>query len=281
MAEQRQAAIVTDEFYVGYLNPVPRGYARRVRAAVMVLALLVVVAAAGIARYQAGAGDAVWEMEPVTMTGLFIAAPYPVLMVEGDGPDSPSRTVILVGAGKCGAFEPSGYCGLLGGSGGPADREQGRRAAMKIFDGKLVQVKGTRLTRDGRMMIELEEGERAVVLIPDDSERLDRLRPELSEGRESTLVGRIVDAKCYLGAMKPGDGKAHRACAVRCISGGIPPMLVEGSGEHHRYYLLAHSGGPLDILPFVGDEVQLSGRVQWQGSDIWLFNLETAGIRRR
>ena len=37
-----------------------------------------------------------------------------------------------------------------------------------------------------------------------------------------TLKGEIIDPKCYLGAMKPGGGKTHKACAMRCIAGGIP-----------------------------------------------------------
>ena len=42
---------------------------------------------------------------------------------------------------------------------------------------------------------------------------------------EVTLVGEVVDPKCWLGDMKPGDGKAHAACARLCMEGGIPPML--------------------------------------------------------
>src|SRR5437870_13626118 len=41
-----------------------------------------------------------------------------------------------------------------------------------------------------------------------------------------TLRGEIVDSKCYLGVMNPGSGKVHRDCAVRCISGGIPPVFA-------------------------------------------------------
>jgi hypothetical protein len=43
---------------------------------------------------------------------------------------------------------------------------------------------------------------------------------------EVDLVGEIVDSKCYLGNMNPGNGKVHRDCAVRCLSGGIPPVFA-------------------------------------------------------
>ena len=48
-----------------------------------------------------------------------------------------------------------------------------------------------------------------------------------------TLRGEIVDSKCYLGVMNPGNGKVHRDCAVRCISGGAPPAFIarDASGE--------------------------------------------------
>ena len=55
---------------------------------------------------------------------------------------------------------------------------------------------------------------------------------------------------CFLGVMKPGRSKPHRACAVRCISGGIPPFKVPGHarggvpfGKLHR--LRQRIGGKL------------------------------------
>ena len=40
------------------------------------------------------------------------------------------------------------------------------------------------------------------------------------------IVGELVDTKCYLGVMRPATGKVHRACAVRCLEGGVPPGLL-------------------------------------------------------
>lgn len=47
---------------------------------------------------------------------------------------------------------------------------------------------------------------------------------------ETTLKGEIVDSKCYLGVMNPGNLKAHRACAINCIQGGVPPVLLVRDG---------------------------------------------------
>jgi hypothetical protein len=41
-----------------------------------------------------------------------------------------------------------------------------------------------------------------------------------------TLVGEIVDSKCYLGIMNPGETNPHRECAALCIRGGIPPLII-------------------------------------------------------
>jgi len=46
--------------------------------------------------------------------------------------------------------------------------------------------------------------------------------PSTSLGTQ-TLVGEIVDSKCFLGVMNPGQLTTHRACAIRCISGGVRP----------------------------------------------------------
>ena len=39
--------------------------------------------------------------------------------------------------------------------------------------------------------------------------------------------------------MKPGEGKPHKDCAIRCILGGMPPVLkVTDNGGNQNYYLM-------------------------------------------
>ena len=63
-----------------------------------------------------------------------------------------------------------------------------------------------------------------------------------------TLTGEIVDTKCHFGVMKAGEGKVHRECAVRCISGGAPPGFLarDRSGEarllHRSRFVATFSG---------------------------------------
>lgn len=76
-------------------------------------------------------------------------------------------------------------------------------------------------------------------------------------------VGEIVDTKCYLGAMKPGRGKPHRACASLCIRGGVPAALLvrTRSGERALIHLMNALGQPVgrEVLEFVGEAVEVTG----------------------
>ena len=98
-----------------------------------------------------------------------------------------------------------------------------------------------------------------------------------------TLRGEIVDSKCYLGVMKPGRGKPHRACATLCIRGGIPPVLrVEtGSGEYRHFLLTDKAGGAINdrLLDLIAVPVEIAGRVLRTG-DLLVLETDPKTIRR-
>jgi hypothetical protein len=102
--------------------------------------------------------------------------------------------------------------------------------------------------------------------------------------KTATLHGEIVDSKCYLGAMKPGGGKTHKACAMRCIAGGIPPMLVTRDGVGHEtfYLLIAPDSGVANeaVYPFVGDRVEVTGSVE-QFDDVVVLRASPDLIHRQ
>ena len=93
--------------------------------------------------------------------------------------------------------------------------------------------------------------------------------PAEQELGSMTLVGEIIDAKCYYGVMKPGHLKPHRSCAVRCISGGLPPMLMVQDGSGRRvYFLLVSADGRAvndEVLDLVAEPVEITGRVVRSG----------------
>lgn len=56
--------------------------------------------------------------------------------------------------------------------------------------------------------------------------------------------------------MRPETGKVHRACAIRCLSGGVPPGLLvrDKSGDGVVLLLASETGGKLEY------DVQLAAR---------------------
>ncbi|HLP83737.1 MAG TPA: hypothetical protein VK157_05255 [Phycisphaerales bacterium] len=207
--------------YVGY-RPVPRQMRRAlmvvVPGVVMVLGLIGVVM--GVSQRSPGRG--VWDERVVTMSGVMVREPVPALIVRDEG--GAERVVLLVEEGKHGAQE---------------------RAARMA--GVSVRVEGTSLRRDGEAMLEI----RAVTEIDGDAGR----GTEVVWREEArTWRGELVDAKCFLGAMKPGDGKTHKACATLCVSNGIPAMLVTSEGA-----MTVVSGMDDEAMEMIGEPVEVRG----------------------
>ena len=190
-----------------------------------------------------------------------------MVLVPGDWPDHPARTLLLVEDGKFGASP----------------------RVERLLDGRessAVRVAGTVLRRDAAWILELAEGETGMRMLTAEEElRLPSLAsPEVAATESVALKGEIIDPKCYLGAMRPGGGKTHKACAMLCISGGIPPMLVTRDCDRGEtfYLLAAENGGPASeqVLPFVGDSVEVAGRLKWRG-DLRMLLIAPKGVRRR
>lgn len=99
-----------------------------------------------------------------------------------------------------------------------------------------------------------------------------------------TLSGEIVDSKCYLGVMNPGSGKVHRDCAVRCISGGIPPAFsVKDAEGRPKILLLAGVDGRQlnrEVLDFVAEPITIRGRLTRSGETYILWTEPSSFVRR-
>jgi hypothetical protein len=243
-----------DEHFIGWL-PMPAGF-RRFLGAVgigLLIALPVVALIAAGAQRPPASGQ--WDDTTVTVEGVLVAEPYAMLLIPGSEGD---RTVLLVEEGKFGAAGRAGE-----------------------FAGRLVRVAGTRLHRGEREMIELAAGADGLQPLTDQPawlERLQSLRPHVVG--PATLHGEVVDSKCYLGAMRPGNGKTHKACAARCIAGGVPPMFVTRVEGREEFFVLttpdARSAAEM-VADVVGDPVEANGVVEEMAGMKWL-RLE--GIRR-
>ena len=232
------------EFYVGYHQQAPPGLARRLRATVAVLfALSCAIAVVLVIGQHAFVASRFEFQQYRDYEGTFVAWPYPILRAGG------GRDYLLVGQGKHGLTE-----------------------APPEADGRAVRLKGAKVEYGPNLMLELLPGSfQPVAGSP-------QTKQDLSPQGPATLSGEIVDTKCHFGVMNPGRGKVHRDCAVRCISGGIPPGLrVRDASGQTRVYLLTGQGK--EILDYVGEPVSVTGEILRQGS-LWILKAGRGAIRR-
>ena len=133
-------------------------------------------------------------------------------------------------------------------------------------------MKGTLIAREDQAMIEaLPE----TVKVREGAKRSEHPLGRARDLGQVTLRGEIVDSKCYLGVMNPGNLKTHRACAINCIEGGIPPVLLVRDGEGRAtYFLLVGEGGEAvneEVLPLVAEPVTVTGSLKVQGNQRILY----------
>src|SRR5205085_2071842 len=154
-----------------------------------------------------------------------------------------------------------------------APGKHGADGMMRRFEGQPVKLRGEVIRRDGRQMIQASPESVAIIASANTV-----ATPVIDEG-EQTLTGEIVDTKCFLGVMNPGEGKVHRDCAARCISGGLPAALATPAGE--LYLLVTPGRKPLgrELLPFVAEPVRVRGHVLQSGKTRWLA-AELPGVER-
>lgn len=246
-----------EPMFIGWATA-SRGTVRSSIARAAVLALVAIGLGVVIAASMRSPGA---DLSPFrtgeSLTGLLVDGPTPLLLVADDGGVA---AVILAGQAR-NAADP----GVLS------------------HDGEVVTLTGNVLERGGRRMLEVG-GVETAHLEPSVERTLRDVR-RVPVGRR-TLHGEIVDAKCYLGRMRPGAGRAHRACAQSCIGGGVPPILVthDGAGGEATELELAleSTGGEsvrLEVLPFVTEPVEITGDV-FRFADLEIVQLDVTTIRR-
>jgi hypothetical protein len=247
-----------NEFYIGWQARAPQGIGAHVRKAVVVLLFLALAGAVVFALTQRTIGVAVFEWGTLkTFSGTLKSQPYPHLRVQRPGRGGGQSAYYLVAPFKFGLDAKS----------------------VQALDGKEVTLKGTLIYRGNQTMIEA----RPESIMPVSAEPKRAAESNVVRLGNQTLVGEIVDSKCYLGVMNPGRLTPHRACAVRCISGGIPPvLLVRREAAPPLYFLLiASDGSPVNkqVLDMVAEPVQITGEVLRQG-ELSILRADPATYKR-
>ncbi|MEO8195665.1 MAG: Rieske 2Fe-2S domain-containing protein [Thermoanaerobaculia bacterium] len=262
------------EFFVGYLS-VPPGLARFARgvAAVAAVGFAAVAGVLSSAQRPLGLGEYAWDEES-EYCGRLQTAPVAGLWTRpaGDAAASPFTGAFLpfVGEGK-----------------------HGPQPHLLAAGERDLTLKGRRIERYGKQLIEVvgEVPAPGALAPAAPTTATAPVAPpaQVPLGRQ-VLRGEIVDSKCFFGVMKPATGRAHRDCAIRCISGGAPPAFVvrvagsgEAGGAERTLVLLlaAADGAPLGprILDLVAEPVEVSGEVSRLGDQLVLAT-DFLSIRR-
>ncbi|MEM9556829.1 MAG: Rieske 2Fe-2S domain-containing protein [Acidobacteriota bacterium] len=264
-----------ETFYIGWEPRAAAPSARRARQATVALMVLALAVGGSLAAAQGAFAPSFFDFgAPRVYEGIVQLDPHPRLLVPRDTPGgvadaaAPYSSWLLSGAFKHGA-----------------------EADVGDLDGRRVRLEGTPVYRGRRTLLEVVAGS------VEELEPAGDAAPVLRSHGRHTLRGEIVDSKCHLGVMKPGEGKAHRACATLCIRGGIPPLLVVADGvladraladgaerlppgaEHLLFVGAEGEAVGLQIMPWVAEPIEVTGEVIRVG-DSWVFEADLTTLRR-
>ena len=240
---------MNEDFYVGYLQKAPASLAKAVIRIVTGMVIAGFAIGAALILDQAPFADSKFEFGVYRdYSGTIQEWPYPILRTS-------DSSFLLVAPGK-----------------------HGLSAAVRGLQGKSVGLRGALIERGRDRMLEVLPGS----LRETTATSLKTFDGPIDLG-SVRLRGEIVDSKCYLGVMNPGNGKVHRDCAVRCISGGAPPAFVarDASGETRVLLMVGSDGRALnrEVLPFVAEPLEISGELVRSGSHL-ILKAEPARFRR-
>lgn len=245
------------EFYIGYLDRAPEKLRKWLRRIVPTIIVVGIALGAYLALSQKGFPPGTFELGKLTqMTGFVEMNPIPMLRLEKS---NGYENILLIGFGKFGADST-----LV---------EMERFHKMR-FDENIVTLEGTRIQLGDMKLLELTEKKFSLVNFESGSPSV-KLQKNLID--QQSRPGEVIDPKCYFGVMKPGEGKTHRSCAIRCISGGIPPVLKTGNEDDLSYVFILDEDGQScqsDWAPLAGlKNTVVTGNVyDWNGWQVMYAN---------
>lgn len=241
------------EFYIGWMTNAPGTFAKHAKRVLLILFPVALIVAYLLATSQKKFSSANFEYGKLTeLTGIYFNKPVPLLKMYDKNREP--ITIPLVGYGKHGAETAI------------MEIENERKTSL---NGREVTLKGTLLYGDGKTILQIDKNDKPVINIGSGA-AFSVIERDLGT---QTIRGEIVDPKCYFGVMKPGEGKVHRDCAIRCILGGIPPVLhvQNKKGESNYYLIVGPDGEKMNeaVQDVVGEPVSIEAKVMQQ--DDWII----------
>ena len=234
-----------DEFYVGYLDSIGSNTKKTIKRFALLSISILVIAALIFGFSQKKFKNSSFELSTATkLTGIYHENPYPMLRVAIA--KNTFKNILLLGFGKSSA---NPFLEKI-------------RSETPELNGKTLTIEGNLIYYNGKTLIQITDSEKVTLTKANKASKI----PIKTVISEMTLEGEIIDPKCYFGVMKPGFGKIHRSCAVRCISGGIPPVFATSDENNiSEYYLITDEQGKAihkDILAFIGKPSKIKGVVE-------------------
>ena len=218
-----------NDFFIGYQPTMPTRTRQFLTRWIIGFGLLLLMLAGLLAACQSPFATTTFDRFNLTSyTGQFMQVPYPHLLITES---NRIRRILVMNPGK-------------------------HTTQLADFHNQFITLKGKAIRRGTETMIEISPNSvkpiAAIATFP---------KPVTQTIGPISVVGEIVDSKCFLGAMKPGNLKPHRACASLCIRGGAPPMLFTQSNSTHFYILATPDNRPINnyIQNQIAQPVQIDG----------------------
>jgi hypothetical protein len=209
-------------FFIGWASlPAALAVPLTFVAAALIAGFAALALGLGASTGDPGPGGFDWAAGRLEMAGVIQARPYPILRLPPSEAHPQGHAVMLAGVGKVGAQVPAAP-----------------------LDGKVATAAGFLIKRGDLDMLQLD-GPEGLVAAASVADAVATVAPPPATplGRYR-LTGELCDGKCYAGAMRPGTGLAHKACANLCLAGGLPLVFVStGPVEGQTFFLVGDAAG--------------------------------------
>jgi hypothetical protein len=228
------------KFFIGWAPDWNEGWEGFHRNVVRLIGILVIGFSAMMVFLQPSYKDSSFDFPNLSqVAGILFKHPVPHIVAEDEA-------YLLTGFGKFGASDDIRV----------VEEEYGINT-----EGMAVEISGTRINYDNHTLYELTLGKASLEI----QAGIDTVAQNMvhSVGDSVFITGEIIDPKCFFGAMNPANGKIHRSCAIRCLSGGIPAVFAASHEQAPTtYYIITDKEGNSVnqwLIPYVGEPVSIRG----------------------